>query len=68
MKTILLILLLGSNAVWLVSYHGKVKAMNAKAEALYYENEANDRAATECAQKTGFRYNCADGSQRISCQ
>lgn len=68
MKTLLLIALLGTNAVWFVSYRGQTKAMNARAEALHYENEANDRAAAECAEKTGFRYNCADGSQRINCQ
>lgn len=28
----------------------------------------NDGAATECAVRTGFKYNCADGSQSTSCK
>jgi hypothetical protein len=28
----------------------------------------NDGAATECAVRTGYKYNCADGSQSASCK
>ena len=68
MKTLLLITLLGSNGVWWVSYRGQVRASNARAETLYYENYANDHAAAECALRTGYRYNCADGTQQVSCE
>jgi hypothetical protein len=67
MKTLLLTALFLTNAIWFVSYRREVKSLNTRSEILYYENYANDHAATECAAKTGFRYNCADGTQQISC-
>ena len=30
-------------------------------------NHDNDGAATECAIRTGFLYNCTDGTQSVSC-
>jgi hypothetical protein len=60
---------LEQNAVEHAAYQNRiVLKYQRENENLYYENEANDRAATECAEKTGFRYNCADGTQRVSCQ
>ena len=68
MKTFLLLSLLISNAAWFASYRGKIATLQAQSETLYYDNYANDHAATECATKTGFRYNCADGAQSITCE
>jgi hypothetical protein len=31
-------------------------------------NRSNDEAATECAVRTGFLYNCTDGTQSASCK
>lgn len=60
----LLLALAISNVAWYVKYH----ALVGKYASVYEENYANDHAATECAVKTGFRYNCADGTQAVSCQ
>jgi hypothetical protein len=74
----LALLLVLSNVAWYqhtrtlardVEYeHRYAQKYLATANKLYYENEANDHAATECAVKTGWKYNCADGTQAASCE
>jgi hypothetical protein len=63
----LLALLLVSIAVHVAQY-AQYRRMTVRAENLYIENYANDHAATECAVRTGFQYNCSDGTQAISCK
>lgn len=65
-----LLMLILSNAGWFgLSWYqsARLAAITHQAEQLYYENYANDHAAAECAVRTGYRYNCANGSQGVSC-
>jgi len=60
MKHLLLgagILLILCNVAWALAYR-----------SLERVSLTNDGAATECAVKTGWRYNCADGTQGITCE
>jgi predicted negative regulator of RcsB-dependent stress response len=70
MRTLIAALIL-TNLAWfaLATWQAsEVQQITKQAAALYYANYVNDHAATECAERTGYRYNCADGTQKASCE
>jgi hypothetical protein len=58
MKTIVMFVLLAVALAITIADDVRVRALAA----------LNDGAATECAMRTGYKYNCTDGSQAASCK